>query len=530
MELLWIGIAFALGFAVSQIKLPPLLGFLAAGFVLNAMGVEGSEKLDDIADLGVLLLLFSIGLKLKIKDLFQPMIWAGTTIHMVFTILIISLGLFIFSLTGLSELLDISLFETALIAFALSFSSTVFAVKILEENKATSTMYGKIAIGVLVMQDIIAVIFLTFSSGKAPSPWALVLILLLFLPQLLQRFPLSALLNRSGHGELLVLLGILIPIGGAYLFESVGLKPDLGALVFGVLMSNHPKAKELSKSMLSFKDLFLVGFFLTIGLSGIPTIETFGIALILTLILLPFKIILYFLTLVKFKLRARTAALSSLSLANYSEFGLIVGAAGMANGWLDKEWLVIFALALTFSFVLASPLNLAAHKIYMKFQKKLLPFESNVHLPEDEPIEFSNEEVIVFGMGRTGNEVYEVMKNKYGKSVLGIDVKSETIQQHHSKGKKVIQGDATDIDFWQRINFSHHLPIIILATSSHTTHMIVIRQLKEIHCDIKVAAISRYDDELEELRKAGVEVVFNLYTEAGAGFADHSYKLLCENG
>ena len=375
------------------------------------------------------------------------------------------------------------------------------------------------------MQDVFAVLFLTLTSNETPSPWAFMLLLLLFVPKLLERTKLSALIDKSGHGELLVLLGVLIPLAGAALFENVGLKPDLGALVCGILLAQHDRADELAKSMLSFKDLFLIGFFLTIGLSGSPSLESIGIAFLLTF-LLPIKVILFFVILTKFKLRARTSFLTSLNLTNYSEFGLIVGAASVTKGWISPEWLVIFALALSFTFIIASPLNLMAQKLFLKYQKNLISFESETRLLEDEPIQFSDEEIVVFGMGRTGSEVYDVMEKKYNKIVLGIDINLDTILKHKATGKRVLQGDATDVAFWQRINLAKSLPVIILATSSHATHMTVLEELKDIHCDIEVAAISRFDDEMEELKNHGVQVVFNLYEEAGNGFANHTYSAL----
>jgi Trk K+ transport system NAD-binding subunit len=166
----------------------------------------------------------------------------------------------------------------------------------------------------------------------------------------------------------------------------------------------------------------------------------------------------------------------------------------------------------------------ASDRIYARLQKRLLQFESDSRLPEDEPIEFSKEEVVVFGMGRTGNQVYEVMTRKYGKNVLGIDQSHEKIDRLVHEGKNVIQGDAMDLNFWQRINLSSNPPAIILATSSHITHLKVIERMKKLHCDVPLAAISRFDDELIQLKEAGVQTVFNLYEEAGAGFAEHAYS------
>ena len=163
-----------------------------------------------------------------------------------------------------------------LLAFALSFSSTVFVVKTLEKKEEMKSLHGRIAIGILIMQDLAAVIFLAASTGKLPTAWALLLLLLIPLRPLLHYI-----LERTGHGELLILYGLVLALGGAELFELGGVKDDLGALIMGVLISTHPKSDEMAKSMLGFKDLFLVGFFLSIGMSGQLSLEAAVIGLLL---------------------------------------------------------------------------------------------------------------------------------------------------------------------------------------------------------------------------------------------------------
>ncbi len=259
--------AFVLGALVSRIGLPPLVGYLIAGFVLNSLGVEAGDRLEEIANAGVTLLLFTIGLKLKLKSLASPDVWAGATLHMLITVVVFGVGVWMLGVAGLPAFNDLDWKLCLMIAFALSFSSTVFAVKVFEEKKEMASRHAVTAVGILIMQDIIAVVFLAVSSGKTPTPWALALIVALFLIRpLLLRF-----MSQIGHGELLMLLGILMPAAGYGSFEVVGLKGDLGALVFGMLIAAHPKASELAKALLSFKDLFLVGFFLNIGISGSPT-------------------------------------------------------------------------------------------------------------------------------------------------------------------------------------------------------------------------------------------------------------------
>jgi hypothetical protein len=286
------------------------------------------------------------------------------------------------------------------------------------------------------------------------------------------------------------------------------------------LLSEHPKANELSNSMLSFKDLFLVGFFLSIGLSGIPTFESVGIALLLCLVL-PFKAFLYFITLTRFKLRSRTATLSSLSLANYSEFGLIVGAAALSHTWIDPEWMVIFALALTFSFIIASPINLAANHLFIKWHSFLVKFEREERLPDDRPVDVGESEIIILGMGRVGTGTYDILEKKYGKNVLGIEYNKAEVLKHKAANRNVILGDITDSDFWSRIHPSSNARLVILATSKHSSHLHVLDELKSFGSKMKIAALWRHKEEEQELKDNGVEIIFNLYTEAGMGYAEH---------
>ena len=132
-DITWILFALGFGLLVSYISLPPMIGYLIAGFILSAMGIHSGETLTAAADIGVTLLLFSIGLKLNLKDLLRTEIWATSVLHMLLTIIFASTIIFAISFSGLQQFAGLSLLQSALIAFALSFSSTVFAVKVLDE-------------------------------------------------------------------------------------------------------------------------------------------------------------------------------------------------------------------------------------------------------------------------------------------------------------------------------------------------------------------------------------------------------------
>ena len=197
----------------------------------------------------------------------------------------------------------------------------------------------------------------------------------------------------------------------------VGLKPDLGALVIGMLIASHPASAGLAKSLFNLKDLFLICFFLTIGLNGLPTHDTMLLALALVLAL-PLKSALYYLVYSGAHLRVRTALLSTLALTNFSEFGLIVAAIAAKAGWISHEWLVALSGAggQLHDF---GPLNGQSERIYHRLGNWLRGMQATTLHPEDRPIELGDAEVIILGMGRIGQGAYFELENKYGTVILG---------------------------------------------------------------------------------------------------------------
>jgi len=514
-DVTWISLAFFLGFLSRQIALPPLLGFLVTGFVLNYLGIASGEMLQKLADLGITLLLFTVGLKLNLKVLVRPQVWSVTALHVSIIIALFGAAIFGLALMGAPLFSGLDFKLSLMLAFALSFSSTVFVVKSLEEKGEMKSLHGRIAIGILVMQDLAAVIFLAASAGKLPSHWALLLFLLIPLRPLFYYM-----LQKTGRGELLILYGMVMALGGAELFELGGVKDDLGALVMGVLISTHPKSMELAKSMLGFKDLFLVGFFLSIGMSGQLTRE----ALTIGLLLVPFvfvKSAFFFALMTRFKLRARTSLLASLSLSNYSEFGLIVAAIGVRNGWMDGEWLVVIAIALSLSFVVAAPLNSNDNRIYGQFRGFWMRFQHSERLPDDMLLDTLGASIAIFGMGRVGRGTYDKMRELHGETVVGIDFDDELIKGHQAMGRKVLLGDPSDADFWDKIEQDHSIELVMLALPNLQSNLDALEQLREISFPGRIAATARYPEDEELLRQSGATAVFNIYTEAGAGFADH---------
>ncbi len=522
-DVVWISLAFLLGLLASLVGLPPLVGFLVTGFVLGFFGMAGGDVLNKIADLGITLLLFTVGLKLDLRALLRPQVWAVTALHSTLVTVLLGLLVFWLAVLGLPMFAGLELGPALVIGFALSFSSTVFAVSSLESSGEMKSLHGTIAIGILIMQDLAAVVFLAASTGKLPTVWAPALIGLIFLRPLLIRI-----LLRVGYGELLILYGLVLALGGAELFELAGVKGDLGALVLGVLVAGHPRAGDLAKAMFGFKDLFLVGFFLSIGLTGALSWP----ALIVGLALVPLALVksaLFLGLMTRFRLRARTSLLASLNLNNFSEFGLIVAAIGVANGWIGSEWLVVVAVALAGSFIMAAPLVAADDWLYSQFRTFWSRFQRPERLPDDDYLDTKAATIAVFGMGRVGAGAYDTMRTRFGDTVVGIDFNHDRVEAHRASGRHVLHGDPSDADFWEKVDTDHQIALVMLALPNLVANLDALAQLQRVGFAGQVTATARHPGEEKALSEHGATAVFNIYQEAGAGFADHTMTMAMQS-
>jgi len=501
---IWLSFGFALGLAVRMIGFPPLVGYLAAGFLLSAFGHESNAILKEVSHAGVLLLLFSVGLKLRLQSLIRLEVLASSLIHMLITV-------------GLVYLVLISIFKmetqvALMIGIVLSFSSTVVAAKVLESKRELRAFHGRVAIGILIMQDLVAVVILSISNGTAPSPWAFILLSLLFVRPVLHR-----LLDISGHGELVILYGLLaaLVIGG-HGFEYFGLSSELGALLLGIMLASHKRAVELSNSIWGLKEILLVGFFLQIGLIGHPSVEMIQHAFLIN-IFVPLKALLFFFILVLLRLRSRTSFLTSLTLATYSEFGLIVASIGVKNGWLTDEWMVMLAVAVAMSFAVSAPLNRHAHELYAILEKFLCRFESTKRHPDDEPINIGNSHILVVGLGRVGTGAYDQLV-KQDNRVIGLDSDPIKVELHRKNGRRALYADAEAPGLWANIQLEG-VHTVMLAMPDISGKLMATKQLRKIGFTGTITSTVVFDEEVEQLRTAGADFIYNYYAGVGSSFA-----------
>lgn len=245
------------------------------------------------------------------------------------------------------------------------------------------------------------------------------------------------------------------------------------------------------------------------------------IAAVFLLLLIPFKMVLFYGLFTRFRLMAPTAHRATFILGNYSEFGLIVAAIAVSDGLLAQQWSLIIAVALSLSFLISAVLNGRALSFYYRYQFLLKRFERQDRLPEDQPIVFGDAQMIVFGMGRVGRGVYDSMELRMPGKVIGVDHDQYLAERHQAEGRKTIVGSASNPEFWDRVVDSSQIEYVMLVMPNHQAQMTAVKLIRGHGFNGRIAASAKYPDEVEALHEMGVEESFNLYAEAGSGFARH---------
>ncbi len=189
-------------------------------------------------------------------------------------------------------------------------------------------------------------------------------------------------------------------------------------------------------------------------------------------------------------------------------------------GWVDDQWDNAISLAIAVSFLISSPINKSAHRLYREHRDFLMRFETH-RVRESHP-DTSRARVIVLGMGNIGTGAYDSVAEQHGDEVLGVDDNDRKLERHRREHRRVVAADASDPDFWHRVNLDE-VELIMLALTNHEENKLVADLLRDIGYEGRIAAVVRFSEEEEELGKRGISS-FNLYAQAGSGFAAHAMQ------
>ncbi|QGG81205.1 hypothetical protein GH975_11775 [Litorivicinus lipolyticus] len=508
---LWIAGALIAGTLVRMAQLPPLVGFLLAGVIGVQLGAPTPHtSFELMSELGVELLLFTIGLKIRLPELLRPLILTTGLAH---------IGLFSLVMMPVVVWFQPGNPVAWILAIGLTFSSTVMAAKVLEARRETRAFHGRLTVGLLVMQDVVAVVLLGVLAGEAPSYWAFGLLALPLLRPVLMGW-----LDRLGDGELVVLGGsvLALVVGGA-LFRFLGLSGELGALVMGTLLAGHVRAKQLADNLWAFRELMLVGFFLLVGTQVTLDWQVLQLVALLTL-LLPVKAALWVLVLCRAKLRSYTGFLASANLFTYSEFALVVASGALAAGLIDDRWMGALALSVVVSFILAAPLARYAHRLFEQWEAPLSKLQRAEQHPDDQPISIGSAKVLVMGMGRIGTGAYLYLRER-GVSVVGLDADPIKVGPHVKNGRRVLFADAEDPALWRTLNLDG-VQMVLLAMPDANAQEHCTLQLRKLGFPGLVVSGTRRKAAIAAIEAAGCDMVFDVADAAGVGLGERAWEQL----
>jgi len=222
-----------------------------------------------------------------------------------------------------------------------------------------------------------------------------------------------------------------------------------------------------------------------------------------------------------FKLRARSSLLASANLTTFSEFGLIVVAISVAEGWLTSQWLSVVAIAISLSFLVAVILNKFIRPSYQRYEEFWRSKQSSEGLIDDRAVEIQGANTLIVGMGGIGTGAYDRLSAIESGTVVGIDIDPVTVTNQQATGRRVLLGDPSDGDFWDRVQATHTLESVLLTLPSLSSNLAVLGELNSAGFCGRVSVVAKFADEEQALKEAGATTVFNIYDEAGAGFASH---------
>jgi Kef-type K+ transport system membrane component KefB len=467
---------------VRILKQPIIIGYIITGILVSPTFFDIVKSVDifrTLSEIGVALLLFMVGIHLNpkiIKEVGKVSLITGMG-QVLFTSLI---GFGMVTLLGFKPLTAIY------IAVAMAFSSTIIITKLLSDKGDLNKLYGKISIGFLIVQDIIVVIVLMLISstsgggtlaGFAVRTFAIgtALIVGLFLLSYAILPGLTRPIAKSSEFLLIFALGWCFAI--ASLFEYFSFSIEIGALLAGMTLSLSPYRYEISAKLKPIRDFFIFIFFIWLGLqlefsnitAHIPAIIILSIFI---LIGNPF-IVMSLMGSLKYK--KRTSFLAGLTVAQISEFSLILIALGVKMGHLTSDILSLVTVVGLVTITGSTYFIMYADKIYPHFSNILSIFERKKTIDERE-IERKRYDIILFGAHRAGHDIFEALKTKK-KSLLIIDHNPDVVNKLMKRGYNCIYGDISDVDLLEEIDLCN-AKMVISTVPDAEINLLFMRRVK----------------------------------------------------
>jgi len=443
--------AFLVSYIIRALKQPIIIGYIIAGILISPLIIKlgySGNLIQTFSQFGIAFLLFIVGLHLNPKVIKEVGI-ASLSIGLLQVALTFGVGFLVsWGILGFSTV------ASFYIGIALAFSSTIIVMKLLSDNKQMDSLYGKISIGILIIQDLIAILVLmvissigrgaNFVSAEIEGViiGGLLIIGLFFigylvLPRIMRRIAKSQ--------ELLFLFSICWCFIAAALFSYVGFSLEIGALVAGVILSISPYATEISSKIRPLRDFFLIIFFIILGLqinlSNLGPILVSALVLSGVVILIKPLIIMFLMK--QFRYTKRTNFFTGGILSQISEFSLVIIGLAITKGHVGSELLDIMVLTMVLTILISTYISIYSPKLYNLLSKFLVVFEKK-KIRRSRKVE-KEYDAILFGYNRIGFSILESLR-KINKKYLVVDFNPDTVTYLNKFRIPALYGDAFDLE------------------------------------------------------------------------------------
>lgn len=516
--LIILGLGIFVLFVFNKLKLPPIVGFLLTGILTGPYGfhlVSAVKEVEILAEIGVILLLFSIGLEFSLKRLreIQSIVLLGGSTQVILAILLTM---------GFTSLAGFSLTQSVFIGFLVALSSTAIVLKLLQESGQMDTPHGRISVGILIFQDIMIVPMMLvvpmlsgdfqFDTLSVTTFFIKIAILLIFL-FLLNRWIVPHILyqvTRTRSRELFLMTVAFLAFATAWLTSLVGLSLALGAFLAGLIVSESEYSSEAFANILPLRDIFLSFFFVSIGmLLDIRVILNNPLLILVSFIAILFiKMITAGFASLILGYSIRKILIVMFTLAQIGEFSFILFKVGMKYQLMPdaayQNFLAVSVLTMMFS-----PFIFALGK-YADQISRFIPFSGRLKLKEEKKYadlagESVSDHLIIIGYGLNGQNLTRAAQ-ALAIPYQVIDLNPDTVRREKKSGIKIFYGDATQKNVLKHANINTARVVVIAINDAAATRRIT-QLVREMNPAIYLITRTRYVQEVKALFNLGANEV-----------------------
>ncbi len=531
--------ATILGLLTYRIKQPVILGYFLAGALIGpAVGlklVTDPVNIHVIAEIGLILLLFVIGLEINFTKIIaagKQLIVAGIGQFLLCTLI----GIGFFLLIGYGATID-----TLYLAIFCAISSTAIVVKLLYDKFELDTLPGRMSLGVLIFQDIWAILILAFQPNfKNPQLILLAsalmkILILLAVGYVLSRYVLSYIYTMIARTpELVVAVSIGWCATMAAVADVMGLSKEMGGLIAGVAISNFPYSIHVTAKVLPLRDFFLTLFFISLGMGvPLPTAQLMGLAVAIVLFVIVSRFLTIYPLLSLSGSGRRTSFITSLNLSQISEFSLVIASLGLAYGHISADLRSLIIYAMAFAAILSSYLIKYNHELYLLFDKLIDRFSVAGRAREEgeERRDPDSYPIVLLGFHRGADAFIDYVsqrKRELLQKILVIDFNPEVLEKLAAKNVHAVFGDISSLD-----TLAHaHIGAAKIIISSipdmmlkGTNNLQLVRTCRHLAPQAAIVATAETKEQEEELRRAGAHKVILQYYLMGQSLLEFVLEL-----